>query len=546
MPERAAALLQTGASLIWIPQAALLSLAVGSIAAGESSSRAVWLACGVFALGLVRAAVDGLAIRLAFRQARGILSDRRAAAVARLASRSPIDPSRPGAGEAASVVTEQADAILNHLLRFEIARTRAVVVPTAILVFVLPISWASAAILLFAAPLIPIFMALIGWRAKAASQAQLAEIGGMNGLLLDRLRGLTTIRALDAVDLTAKRLRTRAEQVRASTMTVLRIAFLSSAVLELFASLGVALVAVHIGFHLLGQIDFGMWGRGLDLEQGLFVLLLAPAFFEPVRDLAAAWHDRAAGEAGAKSLDSLAQGGIPLPGAADVDEANPMAWRSEPGIEVLGVDYGLSAGRPKTLVDIWFSIAPGEHVALLGPSGSGKSTLLALIAGLAPPEIGRILVGGAPLDGPETACVRRRIGWIGQRPHMFNAGLGFNVSLGRPWIVGTEVQRALETASIADLATRRGAVPIGEDGIGLSGGEALRLALARACADPVKDILLADEPTAHLDAATAAAVVDGLLAAARGRTLLVATHDPVLAARMDRVIRLCGDGSVGS
>lgn len=538
LPARGAAILQVAAALIWIPQAAVIALAIGVIAGGEPASRAIWLATCLFAMGVLRAVLDGVATRLAFRQSRPIVSERRAEAVARLASRSPIDATRPSAGEAASVIAEQADAVLTHLVRFEAARTKATVVPIAILASVFPVSWVSAAILALSAPLIPTFMALIGWRAKAASEAQLAEVGGMNGLLLDRLRGLATIRSMDAVDMTARRLRGRAENVRVNTMAVLRIAFLSSAVLELFASLGVALVAVHVGFHLLGQIQFGMWGRGLDLTQGLFVLLLAPAFFEPLRDLAAAWHDKAAGEAAAKSLDGLARGGVPLPESRDADQANPLEWRSEPRIELLGIGYGHSVSRSPAISDLWLSIAPGERVALLGPSGSGKSTILALIAGLAPTELGRILVGGVPLDGPETASIRRRIAWIGQRPHMFNAGISYNVGLGRPWVGQSDVERALARADLSDFSDRRGSAPIGEDGFGMSGGEAVRLALARACADPLKDIVLADEPTAHLDAGTAASIVAGLLESTRGKTLVVATHDPVLASRMDRVVRL--------
>ena len=182
-------------------------------------------------------------------------------AVSALAARSPLDINRPASGFAASVLAEQAEAIVPYLSRFRPARLKATIVPIAIVLCVLPISWAAAIVLLVSAPLIPVFMALIGWRAKAASEKQLVEMGGMNAFLLDRLRGLATIRSLDAVDLTARRLRDNAQSLAARTMAVLRIAFLSSAVLELFAALGVAMVAVYIGFHLLGQLNFGAWGR---------------------------------------------------------------------------------------------------------------------------------------------------------------------------------------------------------------------------------------------------------------------------------------------
>ena len=219
-------------------------------------------------------------------------------AVAALAARSPLDIGKPASGFAASVVGEQAEAVVPYLARFQPVRMKASAVPLVILACVLPVSWVAGLILLVSAPLIPVFMALIGWRAKAASEKQLAETGGLNAFLLDRLRGLATIRALGAVDATALRLRADADSLRNRTMAVLKIAFLSSAVLELFAALGVAAIAVYIGFSLLGSIDFGTWARPARLlREGLFILLLAPAFFEPLRELSAVWHDRATGEA---------------------------------------------------------------------------------------------------------------------------------------------------------------------------------------------------------------------------------------------------------
>ena len=183
------------------------------------------------------------------------------------------------------------------LSRYQTAMWRVRTVPLVIALAVASQSWVVALILVVAAPLIPLFMAIVGWRAKAASQAQMVELGGMNAFLLDRLRGLSTLRALGAVDATAQRLRANAESLRERSMRVLRIAFLSSAVLELFSALGVAMVAVYVGFHLLGHLPFGSWGQTLSLGQALFVLLLAPSFFDPLRELSAVWHDRASGEA---------------------------------------------------------------------------------------------------------------------------------------------------------------------------------------------------------------------------------------------------------
>jgi ATP-binding cassette subfamily C protein CydD len=289
--------LQTLAALLWLPQAGLLAYALQRLLEGGGVRAVLLPAALLLAMGLVRAALDAAGLRRSFQSARSRLSQLREAAALSLSRRSPLDAARAASGLAASVMAEQAEAVVPYLTRYQPARLRATVLPLAIIAAILPLSWIAALVLLCAAPLIPVFMALVGWRAKAASEAQMVEMGGMNAFLLDRLRGLATLRTLAAVDLTALRLRASAESLRARTMAVLRIAFLSSAVLELFAALGVAMVAAYVGFHLLGQLNYGTWGARLTLGQGLFILLLAPAFFEPLREVSLVWHDRAAGEA---------------------------------------------------------------------------------------------------------------------------------------------------------------------------------------------------------------------------------------------------------
>lgn len=525
---RSAALLQACAATLWIPQAGLLAWSVGRLADGGSVVEILWPAVFILLLGTFKSCLDAAGGRLAFSAARAELSQKRAVAVRLLSRLSPVDTNRPASGQAASVLGEQAELIVPYLSRFQPARMKASLVPPAILACIFPISWIAALVLLFAAPLIPIFMALIGWRAQAASEKQLVATGGLNAFLLDRLRGLATIRSLDAVDATALRLRSEAESLRTRTMAVLKIAFLSSAVLELFSALGVAMMAVYIGFSLLGEIRFGAWSGGLDLSQGLFVLLLAPAFFEPLRELSAVWHDRASGEAALKALDGLAAEGMVLP---DQNNARISAAAEAFDIHLENVGFRYGPGQPPIFDNVNLGIASGEHVALLGASGTGKSTLLSLIAGLAPCNEGAILIGGANID-------RGKMAWIGQRPHIFAGTIAGNITLGRPGITKTDVVKALDLARLADVAYAYGHRPLGENGIGLSGGEALRLAIARAACDPDIRIILADEPTAHLDAETAAGITESLLALAKGRTLIVATHDPLLAARMHRTIGL--------
>jgi ATP-binding cassette subfamily C protein CydD len=534
----AGSLVQGAAALLWLPQAALLAWAVGRLAAGAGIEAMGLPAAGIVLLGALRAACEAWGMRRVHAAARARLSVLRAEVALALSARSPLDSGRPASGLAASVIAEQAEAVVPFLVRYGPARWRASVVPVVILALVAGFSWMAALVLLVAAPLIPLFMAMVGWRARAASQAQMIELGSMNGFLLDRLRGLATLRSLDAVDATARRLGDSAEGLRLRTMAVLRIAFLSSAVLELFSALGVAMVAAYVGFHLLGTFDFGAWGRHLSLGEGMFILLLAPAFFEPLRELSAVWHDRAAGEAALAALDALRSGGTALPGAgAQAHSAALAVVAGAPSVRVHGLSSAHS-GEDTLLRDYDMHVAAGEHVALLGPSGSGKTALLSLIAGLLPAGQGQIVIGGVPLTDRTVAALRGRIAWMGQKPHVFAASVRSNVDLGQVGVAQAEVEAAIRFAGLDEVAQARPGVPLGEGGSGLSGGEAARLALARLAVRPGADLLLVDEPTAHLDSETAARVIDALMQLARGKTLIAATHDPVLAARMQRVIRL--------
>ena len=531
-------------ALLWIPQASLIAAAVCHVGLGNGASTIVLHALGFVALGVLRSTLDAWATRRLFRDARVAVSALRERAAAALASRSPLDVSRPASGQAASVIGEQAEALVPWLTRYSPARWRVMLVPPVIAVAVGVHTWAAALILIAAAPLVPVFMALIGWRAKAASEAQLGELGRMNGLLLDRLRGLTTLRALGAVPSTAQRVRNHAESLRVRTMQVLRIAFLSSAVLELFAALGIALTAVYVGFHLLGELTFGAWDDTLTLSEGLFILLLAPAFFEPLRDLSAAWHDRAAGEAARDAITQLIGGDAGLvggghtgPSALCNTPADTYARGRTPAISLRNVtvnQYG--EAPPLHFADI--DIHAGQHVALWGSSGSGKTLLLSLMAGLVKAGSGTVTIGGAMLRDDTAAALRQRMAWMGQKPHVFAASVSSNVSLGQPDVSPEQVQHALQAVGLMDAVQHGVSRSIGEGGMGLSGGEVIRLGLARAAVRPGADILLIDEPTAHLDNDTAQRVIAALQQMAIGRTLVVATHDPRLARHMDRVVNV--------
>lgn len=573
----AACLIHALSPLLWIPQAALLALGVARLQSGAGLAGVAWPAAGIVMAGLLRAWLDAWSSTRMFESARSRLSLWRERAITSLSARSPLDRSRLHAGTAASVLAEQAEAILPWLTRYHGAMWRVRLMPLLILLPVAWYSWAAATVLITAAPLIPLFMVLVGWRARAASEAQWLQMSSMNAFLLDRLRGLPTLRALGSVQATARRLRASAEDLRQRTMRVLRIAFLSSAVLELFSALGVAMVAAYVGFHLLGYLEFGAWGGRLTLGEGLFILLLAPSFFEPLRELAAVWHDRAAGVAAMDALEQLNENGLPLldeahavrpadteepamdplPSArhdrpapdavkpasvkaapvkpASVDPASPQ--RPAPDVRLTDLGFAFPDEKP-VFQHFSLEVHPGEHVALMGGSGTGKTVLMSLLAGLLVPTAGRIEIDGRTLAPDTVGALRERMAWMGQRAHVFAAPVRDNIALGRPTVDDERVRQAITKARLDTVAQAHPGISLGEGGTGLSGGEAARLALARLMAAPEADLLLADEPTAHLDSETADQVAESLVTLARGRTLIVATHDPRLAARMDRVVQL--------
>src|SRR3979409_1065334 len=305
------------------------------------------------------------------------------------------------------------------------------VVPFAILVAILPVSWAVALILAIAGPVIPVFMALIGATARERSRRQFDEAGNLTGLLLDRLRGLATIRLLGAEERVATTIEASGERVRRSAMDVLSIAFLSSAALEFFATVGVAMVALYVGFHLLGWITFGATLTAFGLSGGLFMLLLAPEFFQPLRDFAAGYHDRAAVSGLAERADEIFNIRRPsIVGRPDAAASRPLDRPSASSVEVRRLTVRLAGCERPLLKRASLAVAAGEHVAIMGASGAGKSALLHAIAGLIRGVEGRVAIDGTLLTSATADTLRRRMAWIGQEPYVRQASLGRNLQLG--------------------------------------------------------------------------------------------------------------------
>lgn len=515
------------ANLIWLAQAWVIATVLADLLSGTAPQ--VWLsALSFLGLGVLRALLNLRAQAALSHAAEAEIQRWRLDIAATEAATA--DVSRfGGAGSIAALATEKLEALRPFLLRYKPARMRVMVVPLIILAITAWHSWAAAVVLLAAGPLIPVFMALVGWAAKDASAQQMVEIGSLNDLLADRLAALADLKLVGAGPQVIDGFATASDTLRHKTMAVLRIAFLSSTVLELFSALGVAMIAVWVGFALLGEIAWGTWGSPLTPFAGIYLLLLVPDFFQPLRDLAAAWHDKSAADAVKEDMAAWQDEARPkMLGAGAASPAMAFASLVLSGVEVEHAD--------QTLRFPDLEIRPGDSLAIQGPSGVGKTTLLRVIAGLERPSHGAVLLNGAPLSDTQADAWRASLGWMPQTPRFLGRSLRHNIGFGAPLdksiLHRARVSHVLDTLPLNDLTQ------LGESGAGLSGGEARRVMLARALhRNP--SVLLADEPTADLDAETAQDIIDGLLAyVADGGTLITTTHDPRLIDQMHRVMTL--------
>jgi ATP-binding cassette, subfamily C, bacterial CydD len=439
------------------------------------------------------------------------------------------------AGESSAVLAsewvEQADALEGYFARFQPQLWLAVLIPLSVLVVAFSLDWLAALFLLLAAPLIPLFMILVGMGAERLNQQHFAAVSRLAGHFLDRVRGLATLQLFGQSERAVRDVAEASEDYRRLNMRTLRVAFLSSAVLEFFASVSIAVVAIYVGFGLLGYIQFGPAGE-LTLFSGLFVLLLAPEFFQPLRTLSQHYHDRAAALGAADALVTLLE--RPVPPEQQAPSIPGMAGRTGARIEIDAAEVH-HPGRGCVLGPVSMDISPGEFVAVAGPSGAGKTTLLYLLAGFRRPDAGRVLIDAAAPAG------HGGFAWMDQRPFLMQGTIADNLRLAAP---RATTARLLDAVYRAGLQNYLQQLPdgletvIGERGHGLSGGQAQRVALARLFLSDAPLGLL-DEPTASLDEYSEQRVLDSLkLLADDGRTIVAATHHPTVLAMADRVIRL--------
>ena len=497
--------------------AGCLAAFIASWSAGPVSEQAGWLLAGIVLSGVVRATVQGMA---------GLAGNRAAIAAKAALRRRLMAALLPTAqlrgaliGEDLRVAIDDVEAHEGLIARFQPLRTAAMLSPLIIAAAVALASWFSALILL--ATLIPFGagMALAGLAGKAEADRQFLALSRLSGLFVDRVAALPAILAFRAEDRVTRQIGGAARDVAARTMQILKIAFVSSAMMEFFAALSVALVAVYCGFSLLGLLPFPA-PEDLSLGEAFFALALAPEFYLGMRRLAAAYHDKQQGQAAERSV------------AAALDRAHSPALPAATGapdrigqvcVHGLTIRYAddNSIGPVNTC---WRG--PGLHV-VTGPTGAGKSSLLHALIGLAPVSAGRIILDDTPVAASALLALT---GWAGQRPLLLPGTLADNLRLGDNDLAPQELARLTDASGLSALISARGDdLLIDPRGSGLSGGERRRIGLVRAIASG-RPLLLLDEPTADLDPETAAKVIALLQDTARSRLVIAATHDPALIA----------------
>ncbi|AYH01229.1 cysteine/glutathione ABC transporter permease/ATP-binding protein CydD [Pectobacterium parmentieri] len=424
------------------------------------------------------------------------------------------------AGSWATMILEQVDDMQDYYARYLPQMYLAALIPLLILITIFPLNWAAGLILFLTAPLIPLFMALVGMGAADANRRNFLALARLSGHFLDRLRGMETLRLFHRGQAETEQIRHASEDFRSRTMEVLRMAFLSSGVLEFFASISIAVVAVYFGFSYLGELDFGHYGMGVTLFAGFLVLILAPEFFQPLRDLGTFYHAKAQAIGAAESLVTfLAEEGESVGfGTHEFSSDTAIAIRAE-DLVVLAPN-GTPLTQPLT-----FDIRAGERIALVGISGAGKSSLLNALLGFLPYR-GSLTVNGKALNTLTPESWRKQLSWVGQNPHLPEPTLRSNILLGNPQASIVALQQAIERAYVQEflLQLPQGLeTAIGDGAARLSVGQAQRIAVARALIHPC-NLLLLDEPSASLDAHSEELVMAALNTAARSQTTLLVTH----------------------
>ncbi|MEZ8475623.1 cysteine/glutathione ABC transporter permease/ATP-binding protein CydD [Vibrio cyclitrophicus] len=442
------------------------------------------------------------------------------------------------AGTWATLLLEQVEDMQDFFSRYLPQMSLSVMIPFIILVVVFPVNWAAGLIFLLTAPLVPMFMALVGMKAADANRKNFKALQRLSGHFYDRLQSMTTIRLFDRTNAETEVLKGASEVFRTRTMDVLKIAFLSSAVLEFFTSISIAMTAVYFGFTYIGELNFGHYGVGITLFAGLFILILAPEFYQPLRDLGTFYHAKQQAVGAAESIVEFLETDITKVKSGDTQldqaqginiEAQALKVLSPEGVQLVG--------------PISFALNTRQSTALVGPSGAGKTSLINAILGFMPYE-GSLKINGIELRDLDLASWRKTISWVGQNPLLLHGTIRDNVTLGKLDITDQVVENALEQSFANEFVSEHGLdYMISDRSGGLSVGQSQRLALARAMIQDGQFWLL-DEPTASLDTRSEQLVMKGINSNIESRTALLVTHQLAPLKSVDNILVMRDGGLV--
>lgn len=469
---------------------------------------------------VLRAWVVWLRERVGFQAGQHIRQHIRNVVLDRLQQAGPAWIQGKPAGSWATLIIEQIDDMHDYYARYLPQMALAACVPLLIIITILPFNWAAALILLCTAPLIPLFMALVGMGAADANRRNFKALARLSGHFLDRLRGMETLRVFGRGAAETENIRQASENFRQRTMEVLRLAFLSSGVLEFFTSLSIALVAVYFGFSYLGELNFGHYSTGVTLLSGFLALILAPEFFQPLRDLGTFYHAKAQAVGAADSLKTFLEAPLAQPHEGECLPNDSRQVSIEAREVVIHSSDGHVLAGPLN-----FTLAAGERAVLVGQSGSGKSSLINALLGFLPYE-GSLRINDRELRELDLTAWRRQLSWVGQNPQLPAATIRDNVLLADPQACEEQLQRALDRAWVNEFIVQfpEGIdTQVGDQASRLSVGQAQRVAVARALLSPCR-LLLLDEPAASLDAHSEQRVMQSLTEAAAHQTTLMVTH----------------------